>query len=278
MSPKKRTFLIFNTLIILLILIVDNYLFYFFNQVGSWYLVVLFSSVFALLYFALSRSFVDDAFEIDEKLKQKIEKSMHELNTPVSTIQINSDILRTKLNDDADIERLERIDKACDNLLQLYEDMEYGIKKEIDRVEIVSFDLKKSILESVDKFNDLKKDIEIRAKIKPVIITTDKSGFEKSIDNLISNAIKHNDKIKKIEIGFSNDILSIMDDGEGIESKNIYNIFDKYFQCDEKTRGYGIGLNIVKEFCDKNKIDIKISSTSEGTVFNLNLTNIIEKE
>ena len=136
--------------------------------------------------------------------------------------------------------------------------MEYTIKKEIDKVEIVSFDLKKLVLHCVDKFDDIKKEINIKIDIEPVIITIDKNGFEKTIDNLISNAIKHNIKIKNINIGFKNNILSIADDGEGIQSQNIYNIFDKYFQSNDETDGLGIGLNIVKEFCDKHKIDIKI--------------------
>ena len=79
-------------------------------------------------------------------------------------------------------------------------------------------------------------------------------------------------------IGFKNNILSIADDGEGIQSQNIYNIFDKYFQSNDETDGLGIGLNIVKEFCDKHKIDIKINSSKNGTIFNLNLAKIIEAE
>lgn len=276
MSNKKISFFIFNSIIVLIILLINNSIIYIFNSFSSWYLIGLVSLVSVFLYFGLSRSLVDDVFSIDDKLKQKIETTMHEINTPVSTIQINTDILQTNLNDADNLERLDRINKACDNLLSLYEDMEYYIKKEIDRVEIVSFDLRKLLLHCIDKFDDIKKDIHIKTDIEPIIITTDKNGFEKIIDNLISNAIKHNITIKNIDIKFKNNILSIVDDGEGIQSQNIYNIFDKYFQSDNETEGFGIGLNIVKEFCDKNKIDISINSSERGTVFNMNLTNIIE--
>ncbi|MDA7848071.1 ATP-binding protein [Sulfurospirillum sp.] len=160
--------------------------------------------------------------------------------------------------------------------------MEYYIKKEIEAVKIVSFDLKKSIFYCTQKYNDLiiqdDKKISITIGVQSTLILTDKNGFEIVIDNLISNAIKHNKKITHIHISLEDDILNISDDGEGIKSQNIYQVFDKYYQSDNEVKGFGIGLNIVKEFCDKHKIYIKINSSTNGTIFSLNLQNIIDKE
>ena len=275
MTNKKKNFLIFNTIIVAIILLVNNYTIYVLDNLMFPYLTILVIVICLFLYFFLSKSFIDDIFIIDDKLKQKIEKTMHEINTPVSTIQINSDILSSKISDTQNQKRLNKINQACDNLLKLYEDMEYYIKKEIDKVEIVSFDLKKLISHCVYKFDDLKNDIKIDVDIKSIIVTTDKNGFEAMITNLISNALKHNNTITQINIDLQDNILIFKDDGEGISTKDIYKVFDKYFQGDEKTKGFGIGLNTVKEFCDKQKIDIKINSSKEGTVFSLNLKNII---
>ena len=51
-------------------------------------------------------------------------------------------------------------------------------------------------------------------------------------------------------------------------------IFEKYFQEDSSKDGFGLGLSIVKEFCDKNKIAIKINTTDDGNIFCLDLKNI----
>ena len=268
---KKNSFLILNTIVIVIVLFVSNYLLYLFDSF-SWVVIVLVIIICTGLYFILSHSLINDIFEIDNKLKQKIEKTMHEINTPVSTIQLNSNILSSKLKDSKNIERLNRIDKACENLLKLYEDMEYYIKKEIDKVEIVSFDLKKLVIYCIEKFDDIKIDIDI----KPTLIITDKNGFEMVLTNLISNAIKHNKNSKNINIKFKDNILSIKDNGDGISTQDLYKIFDRYFKVDENSKGFGIGLNIVKEFCDKENIDIKIDSSKDGTSFNLNLKNIID--
>lgn len=279
---KKNSFFLYNTILVTLALIINNYFIFNIDNYEFNYLSIIIIFICVGLYFLLSKPIINDIFNIDKNLKQKIETTMHELNTPVSTIQINSELLSYKINDTKNITRLNKIDKACENLIKLYEDMEYYIKKEIEAVKIVSFDLKKSISYCAQKHQDLilqeNKKIDINIQVKSTLILTDKNGLEIVIDNLISNAIKHNKKITDINIYLEDDILYISDNGEGIKSQNIYQVFDKYYQSDNEVKGFGIGLNIVKEFCDKYKIDIKIDSSEKGTTFSLNLENIIEQD
>ena len=274
MLNKKTLFYIFNISIVLFVVAINNFLISYFNLYNSWIFVTTLTFVTAILYFILNKTFIDDIFKIDDKLKEKIEKTMHEINTPVATIQINTEMLHTKLKDPNNIKRLNRIDKSCENLLTLYEDMEYYIKREIDNVQTTKFDLQSLVLGCVEKFDDLKEDINIVVDIKPLTIKTDKNGFEAMVTNLISNAIKHNKTINTITIKLENNILTFQDDGEGISTQDVYQVFNKYFQANEQSEGFGIGLNVVKEFCDEQKLDIKIDSSSSGTAFHINLINI----
>ena len=275
MINKRSIFYIFNLSIVLFILIINNILISYFNNWNSIKYIIFITIFSTFLYFILNKTFIDDIFKLDNRLKEKIEKSMHEINTPVATIQINTEILQSKLNDTQNLKRLDRIDKSCDNLLRLYEDMEYYIKKEIDNIEIVEFDLKELIERCIEKFDDLKDNIKIDLIIKPISIKSDKSGFENMITNLISNSIRHNSSITNITISLEKNILTFADNGDGISTKDLYRVFDRYFQSDDNSKGFGIGLNVVKEFCDKNRLDIKISSSDEGTIFYINIKNII---
>ncbi len=281
MMNKKKSFLIYNTILITLVMIVNNYFILNIYNFKFHYSYIVILLICVGLYLLLNKPLIDDIFNIDNNLKQKIEKTMHEINTPVSTIQINSKIISSKITDEKNLARLNKIDKACENLIKLYENMEYCIKKEIEAVKTVSFDIKKLLLHSIEKYHDLlieeNRKIDINMQVQSTLVLTDKNGFEIAIDNLISNAIKHNKTITKIKIYLEDDILYISDNGEGIKSQNIYQVFDKYFQINNETKGFGIGLNIVKEFCDKYKIDIKINSSTEGTTFSLNLKNIIDR-
>ncbi len=276
-GKQQRFFIIFNTILVFIILLINSYLLKFFQVQNQILYIILISLVSVALYFILSYSSISEIFSLYSKLKDKIQTTMHEINTPVSTIQINTDILSSKLQDEKNIKRLSRINQACDNLFKLYDDMEYYIKKEIDYVDIKSFPLRESIEDLVMQFDDIKQNIKINIDIDNTSITTDQNGFNIVISNLISNAIKHNKTISTINIILTNNILTIQDDGEGIESQHIYNMFDRYYQVNLNQDGFGIGLSIVKEFCDKHKIDIKIDSSTKGTIFKLNLVNIKDK-
>jgi len=279
---KKKYFLFINTILVIFIFAVYNYLIFTITDFEFHYSFIIIFAVCIGLYFLLNKPLIDDIFDIERNLKQKIETTMHEINTPISTIQINSKILSSKITDIKNSKRLDKIDKACDNLIKLYEDMEYYIKKEIEDVKIVSFDLKKLIYHCVEKHTDFVlqegKKININIQVQSILTLTDKHGLEIIIDNLISNAIKHNKTITNIDIYLEDAILHISDDGDGIKSQNIYKIFDKYYQINSSIKGFGVGLAIVKEFCDKYKIDIKINSSTNGTTFSLNLKNILEEE
>ena len=270
MSSKKRYFITINSFLIGVILFGIS--FYLSGEVLKSFGLTF---VALILYLLLSNSLVDELLKVEENLQEKVQKSLHELNTPVATIRMNVSMLKSKLKDEKNLKRLFRIEKASDELLKLYEDMEYFIKEKIDRVDKKSFSLKDAVSESVKKFEDIKKDVLIEIDIdEKVIIKCDKIGFIRTLDNLIQNAIKHNQNLTKIELFYKNSTLFIKDDGEGIDSDTVCNIFNKYFH-DHKAKGFGLGLTIVKEYCDKNSIDIKIDTSPKGTTFKLNLSKVL---
>lgn len=282
MNYKKRNFIITNSIIIvfvlLLSLLVNFYLTsaFSFNQ-DTFVLITISVLVFGLiLYLILSKSIFEPLFKSDENLQKTVKETLHELNIPISTINLNVQMLEKKLEDEKTLKRLHRIKKASDELLKLYENMEYQIKKEIDRVDITSFDLSDIINKSLDKFDDLKRDIKIEVNVPNYQIKTDIIGFEKIIDNLISNALKYNlEENGHIKIEFKDNILTIFNTGKEIDTKNLFIIFDKYFQEDSSKDGYGLGLSMVKEFCDKHRILINIEPSKMGNSFTLNFKEIV---
>ncbi|MEA3512956.1 MAG: HAMP domain-containing sensor histidine kinase [Campylobacterota bacterium] len=228
------------------------------------------------MYYFLSKELFEPLFKSDESIQNHIKETLHELNTPVATIAMNSKILQKKEQDEKNILRLNRIDESCENLLNLYKQMEYNIKEQIDTVIIEVFDIDEVIVKSIDKFKDIKKDITISYEKSSLTIRSDINGMEKVIDNLISNGIKYNKSNGTINISIQNNILKIEDTGIGIDTKELFHIFDKYYQENRLNNGIGLGLNIVKNYCDKYKIDIKIDSKLDvGTTFYLDLKGLV---
>ena len=284
MNSKKREFLISISIIFTFTLVIILYVNYTFisifglNQQNFIFIVLPLIILALAIFLSFTSSILKPLFKSDEKLQQSIKETIHELNIPVSTIIMNTQMLEKKISDEKSLKRLDRIKQASNNLLKLYENMEYDIKKEIGKIENQEFFLDELISKSCDKFYDIKKDIKITTQIPNILLNTDLNGFEKTIDNLISNAIKYNVKENPIvDINYEDGILSIYNSGEKIDTKNLFIIFDKYFQENSSNDGFGLGLSMVKEFCDKNRITINIETLESGNKFNLNLKNIISQ-
>ncbi len=282
MSSKEKDFLItisvIYSVVTLITLFVNYYLISLFglNQ-DNFFVIVIPMVVFSLIVFlSFSKNILKPLIKSDENLQKQLKETIHELNIPVSTIKMNTQMLKKKLDDEKHLKRLSRIDQASDDLLKLYENMEYEIKTSIDKVEITKVNLYEIVFNSLDKFKDLKKDISIDTNIPSNIdINTDKKGFQKVVDNLISNAIKYNfESNGQIKIEFKENILSIFNTGQTIDTKNLMIIFEQDFQENSEVEGFGLGLNIVKSFCDKHNILINIDVKQNGNQFNLNLKRV----
>ena len=141
------------------------------------------------VYTFLSNALLEPLFKSEQNLQKTVKETLHELNIPASTIQINAQMLAKSITDEKSIKRLNRIQLATQDLLKLYDQMEYDIKKQIDKVEKQEFYLKEIIELSKKKFQDINNDLIINIDIEKIEINTDKNGFIKVIDNLISNAM-----------------------------------------------------------------------------------------
>ncbi len=280
MNYKRKTFLISLFIIlsfIIVFIIFTQYLILHNNYLRiNLFLSFTLLFVIALLFFyILSKPLLNQLFKSDDNLQKNIQQTLHEINIPIATIKMNTQMLEKNLKDEKNLLRLKRIALASNNLLELYENMEYKIKKEIDKIENSVFYLNDILQKSIKKFEDTKNDIKIMINVENIKLNCDLKGFEIVLDNLISNAIKYNNiKNGIVSIKTKNNNLYIYNTGKEIDTKNLFIIFDKYYQENSIYKGFGLGLYIVKEFCDKHKIIIKIKTNTEGNTFILNLKNI----
>jgi len=230
------------------------------------------------LYYFIAPSILEPYLQTDEKLKEMVSHTLHELNTPIATIKANISLLQRSIKDEKSRQRLARISNASENLTKLYESIEYNIKENIEYIEKAHFSLSEIIDESIAKFEEIKGNIQIYNATENFPLFTDKNGFERIIDNLLSNAIKYNKEEGYVRFYTKDSRLFVEDSGIGIDPKNLFIVYEKSFQENPSTIGYGLGLSIVKNFCDREKITIKIDTQKhKGTTISLELENIIDK-
>lgn len=199
---------------------------------------------------------------------------IHELNIPLSTIKANTTLLKKNTEDEKTLKRLERIDDASLRLQRLYDELVYTLSKEIHEIEKETFDIQHTIEERVSFFKEQgRNDFEVL--VKPYAVIADKIGFEQMVDNIISNAMKYSEKTSLISIALHDDVLTVEDKGVGMSASELLRVHERYFQGDEKTTGKGIGLSLVKAYCDSENIAIQIQSEKNvGTQVLLNLSKV----
>ncbi len=216
--------------------------------------------------------------EMDEKLMHLIREILHELNLPLSTIQANTAMLKKALNDSKSLKRIDRIDGASARLKRLYEELVYTIKKKILPIEKEYFELSKLITERVEILSELQRN-PFLLSVSQMTLYADKIGFEQMIDNLLNNAMKYSDKNALIEIWDTDGSLYIRDRGTGIDESKLVRIFERYYQADQNYSGEGIGLALVKEYCDETGLEISIrSKKGEGTTIVIGIGVLLEKK
>jgi len=210
--------------------------------------------------YILSKVALEPLFVTNDLLERLLKDTLHELNIPLSTIFANVSMLKRSERDPKRVTRLQRIEKAGENLGELYEDLDYFIKKEIGGVERESFDLGEVIERSISKLEEMAQGISIQYRPLKRVIVADRRGCQKAVDNLLGNAVKYNRPGGSVEIYDEEGWLVIKDTGIGMDETTLFHIFDRYYQSDLSASGYGIGLHIVKTFCDEHAIEIKIDS------------------
>ncbi len=186
-------------------------------------------------------------------LENFLKDLIHDLNTPATSILLNSKLLRKR----GDFEEIERIELSAKSISSLYKNLEFMTPNKISKDETLS--LKSLVNEKVEILQKIYPNINFEKNMQEVLIQSNRSGVERIIDNILTNACKYNKKKGSVYITIENKELIIEDTGIGI--KNINNVFQRYYK--ENDRGLGIGLNIVKQLCDILNININIKSELE---------------
>ncbi len=231
--------------------------------------------------------------EKSDRLKSEFLAQMsHEIRTPVNSIVNLSSLLKMDLHDNISEESLicfTSIESAATrlmrtiNLILNMSEVETGTYaasyNETDVAgEIITPIIKefsRQAEESGLKLNFLN-DVPAGRKLK-----IDTYTLSQSIANLVDNAIKYT-KSGSITIRYFNCrnkyYIDVIDTGIGITEEYLPKLFEKFSQEDQGyTREYdgnGLGLALVKEYCNINNAGIKVESVKgKGTKFSIILTD-----
>ncbi len=197
-----------------------------------------------------------------------IKDTTHELNTPISAILANVEMMDKSVMGAKNEKKLARINIAAKTVSHLYQDLTYLTLSHNRESKDEWIDLKQLIIDRVEYFAILagSKKITFELDLKDSALFIDGVKIARVLDNLISNAIKYNKRNGTIYIVLRKAYLSVQDTGIGIEAKEVNEIFERYTRFNSSEGGFGIGLNIVKSIINEYDLQIDVDSVlNEGT-------------
>ena len=234
--------------------------------------IVVLSGVF------ISKLAVDPLAEYVHNLQILSKETLHELNLPISTIMATTQLLNKNTEDEKMAKRLARIDTACAMLQERYNELDYLIKMQTQQSVQEEFFVDVLVQERVSFVQKIYPQMSFHFYAEKMQIFGDKKGLAKVIDNIIDNGVKYSATSKQIDIEVKNNIITIKDYGIGMDEVELVHIFDNYYQTNKNMQGFGIGLNLVKRFCEKNRIELLFESSKNiGTTVQLKFKNEIGK-
>ncbi|MCK4857270.1 MAG: PAS domain-containing protein [candidate division Zixibacteria bacterium] len=213
----------------------------------------------------------------------------HELKTPITAITAS---VETLLDDDGDSQQnnrrfLEMIARHADRLNSLVEDLlslaRLEAESERGDVNLTRNRLTDILESSVQACREqsihynttitLTCGSDLEANLNPV-------QLEQAVTNLIDNAIKYSDAgaTVSVDASISGDeiIISVQDQGCGIEEKHLPRLFERFYQVDKarsrKAGGTGLGLAIVKHVALAHGGRVSVdSSPGVGSAFRIHI-------
>ena len=200
-----------------------------------------------------------------DKMKQEfLDIAAHELRTPIQPILGLAHVLKNQISDPTQITFLDVILRNAKRLEQLQEDILDVTRIESSSMKIYkeSFNLNELILNVLQDFRtQLKSDARIKLDYRSdgdVWVIADRNRIAQAISNLLANAIKftiagrisvqiRTRKGKKLAYN-TQAIVSIKDEGPGIDPSIMPRLFTKFGSKSEK--GTGLGLFISKSIIE----------------------------
>jgi signal transduction histidine kinase len=230
--------------------------------------------------------------ELNETKSFFISSVSHEFKTPLTSIRMFSELLKDKksISGNEQLHYLDIIEGECGRLDRMIENVlnlsriEKGIKQyNFDSISIN--DLVKNAVTLMEYQLRMEKcEYSVKYLAEDKIIKADYDLMTGVIINLISNAIKYSTSVKRIEIAIEEkeDMIriSVKDWGIGISKKDMEHILDPYYRGNSsnknKTKGFGIGLALVKNIVNAHNGHLDIESCpGKGSIFSISFPRVI---
>jgi len=228
----------------------------------------------------------DEVQKSQEQQREFVINVSHELKTPLTAIAGHVQALREGIaTDPADVAKsLEVISSETRRLSRLIEDL-----LSLAKFDAHQFELRESNVPLSDVFGavfdrftldaqERRLEFAVKGDVRDIRLRTDPDRLRQILSNLVHNALVHTPPDGKVELSArridGKVDITVTDNGTGIPSGELQQIFERFYRSGKKAReaGLGLGLAISRELVQAMGGDIKVKSKlGDGTTFTVTL-------
>ncbi|MBE9915256.1 HAMP domain-containing histidine kinase [Paenibacillus donghaensis] len=228
-----------------------------------------------------------DASQRERKLLEQTREEWmtgisHDLRTPLSSIQGYGHLLESGQFtwDEVELKEMGKvIREKGDFMLELLQDfsLTFQLKNNAVRIPLQPIELNEFVRRSVLRYvNDATIDtasFSYEEWDEDLTIMANPKWFQRMLDNIITNAVKHNPEGTEITVrtGKERDSawITVSDNGQGMDEETRSNLFERYYRgtsTDETTDGAGLGMSIAHAIVIAHQGRIRVDSKpQQGT-------------
>jgi two-component system, OmpR family, sensor histidine kinase MprB len=201
--------------------------------------------------------------------QRMIDDAAHELRTPLTSMQTNLDIL----NRAKDLDPGERSDILCAlssqfaELRSLVHDLGLLAEQTTSRLDtFVAVDLAEVAADAIERVKHRSSSVCIRSDISSFSVLGDRDRLERSVVNILDNALKWSPPNSTVYVDLVDGVLRIADQGPGVPADERARVFDRFWRASATrgTPGSGLGLAIVADIIELHGGSVEFGESEYG--------------
>ena len=218
--------------------------------------------------------------KIEQLRKELIANVSHEFRTPLSLIKGYAETIKDVTGDMPEkrnrqlgiiLEEADRLRNMVDDTLNLSQ-----MQSEYFQLDIRPLDIADAVRNIKNRFSYILEDkgisLEIQDSNNNIIVMGDEPRIEQVLYNFVNNACNHTARGGRIRIEIVENVdnvkIEVIDNGEGIPTDELPNIWDRFYKGSKESKGTGLGLAIAKKILEAHESSYGVESKlNEGTRF-----------
>jgi two-component system, OmpR family, sensor histidine kinase MprB len=212
-----------------------------------------------------------------EQQRELIRDASHELQTPLTSLRTNVEVLtgrpsmpepeRRRLLADVS-QQVAELTALMDNLVELARDPDTPTE------ETTEIDLDRLVTDAIDRARLRAPDVTIKLDLEPTRVEGRRHQLERAIVNVLDNACKWSPPGGQVDVRLRNGTITVRDHGPGIDRDDLPRVFDRFYRAPAARAmpGSGLGLAIVRRVVDAHGGNVALEpAPGGGTVARIHL-------